>query len=440
MNHGALACLRPAGARAAACCGARRVHTALRDARSPHRRAGPGPGDRHVPLAAAGRTRRSRGGPAGLDALLGHAREHRPSTLVTELLGIGDRGCACTAAGAPTPPRSRRCSPSSASGPSGADDCLLRGEAATLRAHYSAVFSTRGEPRSDRRGGGAGHPDRPGRGRARARPGPTGPRRCPARSTGWFWCCSRSARTRSPTRSRSRRSPSSNGHRLGDGPADPPAQPGPAAAVLGAAAGARRPGRRPRPGGWWGPCRPRRTRPGCGRPRSAGTAPAGCRPSRSARSSPPPTRCTGPDPATSTPSTGCTRTAHYADDRILLAIATARCLLADDRPAAAVSALAPLRDELGDGSSEVGAHAGPAPRVRAGRRGRAARRRARPGPAPVATPWGATPPRWRPSCGRCTRPGSPRCAATARTTGSAASTARSPASTARSPRSCWRTR
>jgi diguanylate cyclase (GGDEF)-like protein len=48
-----------------------------------------------------------------------------------------------------------------------------------------------------------------------------------------------------------------------------------------------------------------------------------------------------------------TRTAHYSDDRILLAIATARCLLADDRPAAAVSALAPLRDELDHGSSEV---------------------------------------------------------------------------------------
>ncbi len=47
------------------------------------------------------------------------------------------------------------------------------------------------------------------------------------------------------------------------------------------------------------------------------------------------------------------RTAHYSDDRILLAIATARCLLADDRPAAAVSALAPLRDELDHGSSEV---------------------------------------------------------------------------------------
>jgi len=47
------------------------------------------------------------------------------------------------------------------------------------------------------------------------------------------------------------------------------------------------------------------------------------------------------------------RTAHYSDDRILLAIGTARCLLADDRPAAAVSALAPLRDELDHGSSEV---------------------------------------------------------------------------------------
>jgi diguanylate cyclase (GGDEF)-like protein len=48
-----------------------------------------------------------------------------------------------------------------------------------------------------------------------------------------------------------------------------------------------------------------------------------------------------------------TRTAHYSDDRVLLAIATARCLQADDRPEAAVAALAPLRDELGDGGSEA---------------------------------------------------------------------------------------
>ena len=47
------------------------------------------------------------------------------------------------------------------------------------------------------------------------------------------------------------------------------------------------------------------------------------------------------------------RTALYADDRILLSIATARCLLADDRPADAAAALGPLRDELGDGNSEA---------------------------------------------------------------------------------------
>ena len=47
------------------------------------------------------------------------------------------------------------------------------------------------------------------------------------------------------------------------------------------------------------------------------------------------------------------RTAHYADDHVLLTIATARCLLADDRPADAVVAVALLRDALGDGGSEV---------------------------------------------------------------------------------------
>lgn len=45
--------------------------------------------------------------------------------------------------------------------------------------------------------------------------------------------------------------------------------------------------------------------------------------------------------------------AHYTDDRILLAIATARCLLADARPEAAVAALESLRDELGDDSAEA---------------------------------------------------------------------------------------
>lgn len=44
---------------------------------------------------------------------------------------------------------------------------------------------------------------------------------------------------------------------------------------------------------------------------------------------------------------------HHADDRIALAIATARCHLADARPEAAVAALGPLRDTLENGS-EVG--------------------------------------------------------------------------------------
>ena len=46
-------------------------------------------------------------------------------------------------------------------------------------------------------------------------------------------------------------------------------------------------------------------------------------------------------------------TALYADDRILLSIATARCLLADDRPLDAAAALEPLRDELGGGPEVV---------------------------------------------------------------------------------------
>jgi diguanylate cyclase (GGDEF)-like protein len=47
------------------------------------------------------------------------------------------------------------------------------------------------------------------------------------------------------------------------------------------------------------------------------------------------------------------RTALFADDRILLSIATGRCLLADNRPVDAAAALEPLRDEFGNGGSEV---------------------------------------------------------------------------------------
>ncbi len=47
-------------------------------------------------------------------------------------------------------------------------------------------------------------------------------------------------------------------------------------------------------------------------------------------------------------------TAHFADDRIVLAIATARCLLAAHRRADAAAALRPLRDELVDDRSEPG--------------------------------------------------------------------------------------
>jgi diguanylate cyclase (GGDEF)-like protein len=47
-------------------------------------------------------------------------------------------------------------------------------------------------------------------------------------------------------------------------------------------------------------------------------------------------------------------TAHFTDDRIVLAIATARCLLAAHRRADATAALRPLRDELVDDRSEPG--------------------------------------------------------------------------------------
>jgi len=47
-------------------------------------------------------------------------------------------------------------------------------------------------------------------------------------------------------------------------------------------------------------------------------------------------------------------TAHFTDDRIVLAIATARCLLAAHRRADAAAALRPLRDELVDDRSEPG--------------------------------------------------------------------------------------
>jgi len=47
-------------------------------------------------------------------------------------------------------------------------------------------------------------------------------------------------------------------------------------------------------------------------------------------------------------------TAHFTDDRIVLAIATARCLVAAHRRADAAAALRPLRDELVDDRSEPG--------------------------------------------------------------------------------------
>jgi diguanylate cyclase (GGDEF)-like protein len=45
--------------------------------------------------------------------------------------------------------------------------------------------------------------------------------------------------------------------------------------------------------------------------------------------------------------------AHFVEDRIVLAIATARCLLAAGRPADAVAALGPLHEELRDNTSEA---------------------------------------------------------------------------------------
>ena len=109
-------------------------------------------------------------------------------------------------------------------------------------------------------------------------------------------------------------------------------------------------------------------------------------------------------------------TAHFTDDRIVLAIATARCLMAAHRRADAAAALRP------------------APR-RAGRRPRPSPASRSPCTASCrgsrAAPTGrmrcrATPRRWRRSCGRCASRGSPRCAATPSTTASCASTAPSP--------------
>ncbi len=45
--------------------------------------------------------------------------------------------------------------------------------------------------------------------------------------------------------------------------------------------------------------------------------------------------------------------AHYTDDRVAVAIATARCLLADHRPDDALAALAPVRSELAHGRSDA---------------------------------------------------------------------------------------
>ena len=90
---------------------------------------------------------------------------------------------------------------------------------------------------------------------------------------------------------------------------------------------------------------------------------------------------------------GVAATAHFTEDRIILAIATARCLMAAHRGTDAAAALRPLRDELVDDPSEPGLaislhrelsriEGGTTPRTR----------------------WLATPRRWRRSCGRCASP------------------------------------
>jgi diguanylate cyclase (GGDEF)-like protein len=50
---------------------------------------------------------------------------------------------------------------------------------------------------------------------------------------------------------------------------------------------------------------------------------------------------------------GVARIARHPDDRVAVAIATARCLLADGRPGAALAALDPLRAELGDHGTDA---------------------------------------------------------------------------------------
>ena len=236
----------------------------------------------------------------GLDGLLADARSHRPSTLVTPLLGIGIAAARARRSArrrrrdrdaARRVPRAGRAAPTTAC-------CWARRPRC---GRTTSGLQHRREPRWPRGGGGAGRADRPASRRARTSDPPAGPRSLSRSLNGLVLVLLTLGAHEIADEVSQRAIAVSNMHRLGAGPADPPAQPGPAAAVLGAAAGARRPG-----GGRHRAAGRRRagargTRPGCGPPRSAGTGPTGRRPPRSARSSPPPTRCTGPDRAISTP-------------------------------------------------------------------------------------------------------------------------------------------
>ena len=117
---------------------------------------------------------------------------------------------------------------------------------------------------------------------------------------------------------------------------------------------------------------------------------------------------------------GLHKMAQFAEDRIVLAIATARCFLAAGRPGDAAAVLAPPHAELRVGTTSeavlaLALHREVA-RVDQHRAATAARPRR----------YSTTRPRWRASCGRCARHGTQRCAATPTTTASPVSTAPSP--------------
>ena len=109
------------------------------------------------------------------------------------------------------------------------------------------------------------------------------------------------------------------------------------------------------------------------------------------------------------------KTAHFTEDRIVLAIATARCLVAANRASDAATALRRMRDELVDDPSEPGLAISlhrELSRIEDGT-----------DRSDALSRYSAA---LEEELGRCASPASPPCAATPTTTGSFASTAPSP--------------